>query len=169
LVLQEALASAIAAHEALPWFRAREWPGLVREVRLVQRLAELGYHPQALTVARASPSAELNSGMLAELVPILPPDLREQAAQEALHLALALYWPDDRLSAVARLAPGLEGVPLPALRRLWQQALSSLAAHTRQELVEHLRALAPVLAELGGPAALDEAASALKDVGRWWP
>jgi hypothetical protein len=57
----------------------------------------------------------------------------------------------------------------PALYPLWAETLPVLVSRTRRNLLSDLRALAPVIAKLGGAEAVAETFRAIQDVGRWWP
>lgn len=52
---------------------------------------------------------------------------------------------------------------------LWNQGLHALARHPRDELLEDLTTLLPLIRHLGGQAAVGEMFYALRDVTRWWP
>jgi hypothetical protein len=57
------------------------------------------------------------------------------------------------------------------LAPVWSEALRNLGttANERRRLLAEIEALIPVLAALGGPAGLREAARAIRDVGAWFP
>jgi hypothetical protein len=80
-----------------------------------------------------------------------------------------------RARALPALVPRLATLPRPGLSRLWLEQqdganlLRFLARCTRADLLADLRALAPVIAALGGEEAVAETFRAIQDVGRWWP
>jgi hypothetical protein len=74
-----------------------------------------------------------------------------------------------RADALSDLAPHLASHSSSALVKLWNKALQPLSARERSEFLSDLKALTPVILALGGPQAAEELASAIVDVGRWWP
>ncbi|GIV88399.1 MAG: hypothetical protein KatS3mg055_0917 [Chloroflexus sp.] len=91
---------------------------------------------------------------------------------EALAAAQAIADPDDRARALAALAPrwvAWAASNRPAAYDRWTETLRALSARPRPHLLADLRALAPVLAALGGAQAMVETFHAIQDGGRWWP
>jgi hypothetical protein len=107
--------------------------------------------------------------LLTHLIPHLAGSLQERAVIEALPLALNVGLEDKRARIFEDLAPDLAELPAPQLEPLWHRTLFVLASGTRWNLLSDLKALAPVIASLGGPEAATEVYRAIQDVGRWWP
>jgi hypothetical protein len=63
----------------------------------------------------------------------------------------------------------LAEISLAGLYPLWCETLRDQSKQTRTDLLSDLGALAPVIAALGGPEALEDTAQAIEDVGHWWP
>jgi hypothetical protein len=124
---------------------------------------------QALEAARAIEDAGYRAEALAVLVLHLPEPLRGEASQQALEAAQIIEYSYDRARALAGLAPHLAKLPPPTLYSLWGKTLPLLAAHTRNDLLDDLRALLPVLMALGGEPAVAEVFRAVQDIGQWWP
>ena len=55
-----------------------------------------------------------------------------------------------RAEALVGLVPHLEKLPPATLHRLWHETLPPLATRTRKDLLVDIRALAPIIAALGG-------------------
>jgi hypothetical protein len=53
-------------------------------------------------------------------------------------------------------------------RDVWRKTLHALARHRRPEFLNDLAALAPLIVQVGGTAALAETFRAIRDVARWW-
>jgi hypothetical protein len=123
---------------------------------------------EALHVARDIEDEVERSQALAGLAPHLPPPLLAETLQVARAIDSAWY----RSEALAALAPQLARLPRPALTALWTENLPILASRTRLHLLADLSVMTPVLIALAGPNAsveFQEIATAIRDVGRWWP
>ncbi len=184
-LLQEALVVARAVEDE--WLRA---PAVES---LAVRLADLGHPDEALAVAREIendhwPWAELAPHLsqtslqealgtvreieneywrgqaLGKLVSHLPKPLFREALAAACEIGRR-----PRAEILARLTPRLTKLSPATLYPLWYEALHILARRTREDLLSDLRALSPVIAELGGEEAIAETFHAIQDVGRWWP
>jgi len=80
-----------------------------------------------------------------------------------------ISWESDRSKALAGLAPHLVKFSYTALFSLWNETLRFLSTRRRRDLLSDIRALAPVVAALGGGEAVLETVDAIQDVCRWWP
>jgi len=52
---------------------------------------------------------------------------------------------------------------------LWPETLHTLVQRSRDELLEDLAALVPLIEHLGGQSAIEDFFYALRDVTTWWP
>jgi hypothetical protein len=126
---------------------------------------------EALAAARKIQSDESCAKVLRDLTSYLP----EGLLSEALAVAREIEADRWRAEALMDLTPYLDVLPPMTLARLWLEErdganlLHFLARRPRKHLLSDLRALAPVLAALGGPEAVAETVRAIQDVGRWWP
>ncbi len=159
---EEALREALAAARKIKYEPSRA----KALAELVPRLAELGYPDKALAAAREIRDADDRAQALAGLAPHLP----EPLLGEALAAARWIRDKESRAQVLAGLEPHVAQLPSQQLYPAWQETLSVLAIRsTRRDLVSDLRALAPVIAALGGEEAVAETFRAIQDVGRWWP
>jgi hypothetical protein len=123
---------------------------------------------EALAAARAIRNEDNRAEALRDLAPHLP----EPLLREALAAAREIGDAEHRAEALAGLAPRLAEwarQERAAVHAAWVLALHALAARTRKDLFSDLRALSPVIATLGGAAAVAETFHAIQEVGRWWP
>jgi len=134
--------------------------------RLAPHLAELGHVQEALAAAREIEDEKTRSEALAGLAPHLA-ELGH--VQEALATAREIRDEGTRSRALAGLAPHLAEFPFVTLFSLWGETLRILSTRRRRDLSSDIRALAPVVAALGGGEAVAETVGAIKDVCRWWP
>ena len=171
--------------------------GLSNEEReLVQaafRSAKQG-DPQKALSALCTITHQFRASELEKLMPHLPEELKGEALREALRAActlqgsiitarratvtlsnahnraeaLAFSNASNRVEVLRDLVPHLTELPPAILYPLWREALHILAGSKRQELLQDLGELAPVIEALGGREAVEEAAQAVQDVGRWW-
>jgi len=129
---------------------------------------------QALTLARGKPGESERAEALAALAPVLA-QRQPALLGEALAAAQAIKDERRRAQALSALAPHLAALPRETLAALWLEEreganlLHALARRARGHLLSDLRALAPVIAALGGEEAVAETFRAIQDVGRWWP
>ncbi|NEO48607.1 MAG: hypothetical protein F6K55_32700, partial [Moorea sp. SIO4A3] len=171
--------------------------GISYEYYRVYALVALAPHfpdvlPEALDCARGIKSEYYRARALVALVPHFPDVL-----PEALDCARGIFDEKNRADALTVLAPHFPDVLPQALDcargisdedfraevlqdliknltpssvdfPLWQQILDGLATLTRQEFVQALPQLAPLIIELGGIEALRETVAAVEDVSRWW-
>jgi hypothetical protein len=124
---------------------------------------------QALAYARQRLDQTQRAEALGALAAHLPEPQRTQTLAEALQAARAIGHEDYRSSALAALAEQLGTRPTSFLYPLWSQTLPLLASRTRRNLLSDLRALLPVIRQLGGSQSVAEVFLAIRDVGRWWP
>jgi hypothetical protein len=89
--------------------------------------------------------------------------------RDALAFAFETKFPQGAERAVGKLVPYLVTLSPEGLLLVWRETLHTLATRTRQDLLEGLGAMAPVIFALGGADAVDETFRAIADVGRWWP
>jgi hypothetical protein len=106
---------------------------------------------------------------LARLAPHLPVGLRQEVLSQALDAARAIEDDYDRALALGALAQQVTKCCREYQYSFWRATLLSSAARTRPDLLRVLRALLPVVVQLGGPQAAADAFRAIQDVGDWWP
>jgi hypothetical protein len=99
----------------------------------------------------------------------MAPHLHGALLHHGLTIARTISNGDFRASALAALAPRLKELPLRDMYEVWADTLHILAARTRQDLVQDLRALLPAIMNMGGIAAIAATGRAIQDVARWWP
>jgi hypothetical protein len=167
------IVAALAPHlsaDLLP--DALQWVGTIGgEWYRVKALAALAPHlgavliPDALRMARTIEDERLRADALVALAPRLGADL----LPDALEAARAIKDARHRTCALAALASPLAKIPRELLLPVWKKTLDHSATRLRSDLLSDLSALAPVIAALGGPEAIEEACRAIEDVGRWWP
>jgi hypothetical protein len=163
-ILQEALLAAQEIQEIGRWCtRSRALADLA------PHLAEMGDVEEALRVAREIGDEYDRSRALTSLAPRLPQAEREGVLREALAAAREIEDEYDRSRALAGLGPYLAEFPRTILFSLWRETLRILSTHRRRDLLGDIRALAPVVAALGGGEAVVEIIGAIQDVFRWWP
>ena len=73
-----------------------------------------------------------------------------------------------RAEALVELVPCLIELSPAMLCPLWREALHTLANRTRGDLLSDIRALAPVLAALGGQEVIEQTFYAIRRTGRWF-
>jgi hypothetical protein len=120
---------------------------------------------EALAAARAIQDQRARATALSALVDKLPPEM----LPEALAAARAIQDQRHRAKPLSALANKLSKIPPGKLFPLWQNTLHSLSQSTRSDLLQDIATLAPVICALGDRATVAEVASAIQDVGQWWP
>jgi hypothetical protein len=70
--------------------------------------------------------------------------------------------------ALEALAPYLAQISTPELANFWQQALRVSCLGTRQDLLQDITALAPVISVLGNSTGSKRVVSSIQRVCRWW-
>jgi hypothetical protein len=133
---------------------------------LLPHLAKLGYSLEAMTTAREIPESFSRIKALVGLVPHLNESWQLGVLEEATELLLSSE--KDRTQLLELLAPLLESLPSTTLFQKLTIMLHSLSAGTRREVFVGLKALAPLITQLGGTKAVEETARAIQDVWRWW-
>jgi hypothetical protein len=98
------------------------------------------------------------------------PERRDEAVAEAI-MTVAKTIKDEEWQA--QILSGLPShsarLPAATLYPLWCKILPALANHNRENLLDDIHSLAPVIVVLGGEKAIVETFHAIRDVGRWWP
>jgi hypothetical protein len=117
--------------------------------------------------ARSDPKQRFDT--LAALLPRRSDGHRADALIELLRTARDIDAFSDRRDRLQQIAPGLAALPRERLVQLWHERISELSAQRREHLLADLAGLAPIVAALGGPAAMQGAARAVLQVGAWWP
>jgi hypothetical protein len=162
--------------ELEPSFRGRGW-------REALALAKIPFHwgvpdrgsrinegVERLRGARSPRDRASAARELLEFEPHLPPPLLAEAL-EAVCSNVEWRGEDYRVALLAQLAEPLASLARDDLGPIWSQAIHTLGttANERGHLLAEIQALAPVLAALGGPAGLREAAGGIRDAGAWFP
>jgi hypothetical protein len=101
------------------------------------------------------------------LIPYLS-DILEDVLKETLIVTRKMNG-KNRTTLLNFLGIYLSELSHDTLFPLWCDTLHFLAHRTRKDLFEDLQALTPVIISLGGVEAVEEMASAIQDIGRWWP
>ncbi len=101
--------------------------------------------------------------------PDRPPRAGGQLLADAVVIARDIVWRKVRVEALAALAPRLSNLSTAGLYRLWAETIPVLANRGREDLLDDLRVLGPVVLQLGGRTAVAEIFKAIQDVCRWWP
>jgi hypothetical protein len=70
---------------------------------------------------------------------------------------------------MVKCADGIARLHSETIQAAWSRTLHGLGDLDRSELLVQMSRLAPVMAALGGSAAIEKTAAAIGDVGRWWP
>jgi hypothetical protein len=141
----------------------------------VQALSSLAPHlneaqlGRALTEVLTINDAQERVCALSGLAPYLKEPDRFRALSNALVAAQEIEDGKSRAEALRTLAPRLVSLSLPCLVGLWSATLHQLSAHERSPFLADLTSLSPVIIALGGRRGAEEFASAISDVGRWWP
>jgi hypothetical protein len=122
------------------------------------------------TIARARADPEQCFDALIALLPRRDGELhRQEALVELLRVAREITEFSDRRDRLAKIAPALAELPRTRLLELWHEMIGELSERRREQLLADIAGLAPVIASLGGPAAVVETARAVRDVEEWWP
>jgi hypothetical protein len=124
---------------------------------------------EALTAARVISDAGSRARTLAELAPLLPQRLREQAVAEAMAAARAIDDARSRIPALAAVAPLLLTCPTSTLYTLWRDTFRSPSIRSREDVLEELDQLFIATVHLSSGDGIQEIIAAIQDVGRWWP
>lgn len=146
-------------------------------IELACRLAEIGQSEEALRMAEGLPqrwSLLINESPRAKALAKSAPYFSRDLMEPALKMAQALpgrekhHSGNSRAMALAGLAKRLASFSPTSIMPIWRETLPALATRTRENLLEDLGALAPVIQILGGEESVAETFHAIQDVGRWW-
>ena len=107
------------------------------------------------------------SRVLKELGPHLRPEQLPQALSFALHLPDD--YPGNRFSAIGALASPLAQLSAVDLYPLWRTTVRTLSLNRRENMLQHLKALTPIVVRLGGTSAAIQTTKAVEICGEWWP
>jgi hypothetical protein len=121
-------------------------------------------------IAAAHVLSDVDDRVLAliQLAPYLSEGLRLESIIEAFTIVSNVDW---RRSVLYTQIIGIwhelqfKGIGM----QQWTRALYVLACNPRQELLDDLAALLPLIEHLGGQAAIEDFYYALRDVTTWWP
>jgi hypothetical protein len=106
---------------------------------------------------------------LLSLMEHVPEEERTALLAQGLAAIRSIGDPDARSRVLKLLAERSVEGRIPPWEPYWRSIVEDAATRGRAALVSDFPVLGPVLLRLGGTAAVKEAASALLDVGRWWP
>jgi hypothetical protein len=128
---------------------------------------------EALTAVQAIQDQMRRTQVLCALAPTLLNGLqRETLFIEAVHLVHELVntGPRNRSGLYCQIISSwgkqrFHGFQL----QLWSETLHALARRPRNELLDDLAALVPLIEHLGGQSAIEDFFYALRDVTTWWP
>jgi len=123
----------------------------------------------ALSTAQEIEDEWYRAEALNGLIPHLPAALRETALREIMCATFEMRWEKTRAENLAKLMSQLMELSPSALLSFWQKLLRHLVQHSRQEFLEELPALTPIVVKLGRNEAIVELFRTIQDVGRWWP
>jgi hypothetical protein len=119
--------------------------------------------PQALQSAQEIKDRRKRFEALFALAKIFP-----EVLPKALKAAQAIQRQSWHVQALDALAPYLAQLSTPELANLWQQALRVSCLGTRQDLLQDITALAPVICVLGNSTGSKRVVSSIQRVCRWW-
>jgi hypothetical protein len=135
----------------------------------------VGGHGQTMTpddvwnAALAVRAPERRVVALLSLMEHLPEEERAALLAQGLADIRSIDDPDARSRVLKLLAErSLEG-SIPPWEPYWRSIVEDAATRGRAALMSDFPALGPVMLRFCGTPAVKEAASALLDVGRWWP
>jgi hypothetical protein len=103
------------------------------------------------------------------LIPCFAEAEREDLVIEAVDITMTYLSHRWQREALAQLAPHLVRLPRSKLYKLWCDMLYTLAETSRAALLADLKELTPVIATLGGQAALTECAQAIIEISSLFP
>ena len=162
LALQSALALTIQANVVSATLAGYESYDRVDALRdLAPNFPEV--LPQALQSAQEIKDRRKCFEALFALAKIFP-----EVLPKALKAAQAIQRQSWHVQALDALAPYLAQLSTPELANLWQQALRVSCLGTRQDLLQDITALAPVISVLGNSTGSKRVVSSIQRVCRWW-
>jgi hypothetical protein len=141
----------------------------------VRALAELGplegaHVERALHIAHALQDPPMRDRAFATILEATA----DPSAQQVVDTLVACTSANPHVSVInfdclRSVAACLERLGPVAAQQAMSERLPVLATRDRRGLVTYLRAMAPLIAALGGLEAIEETESAIDDVARWWP
>lgn len=125
----------------------------------------------AVDVARRISDQEWRAYALAGLVASLPADLAIEALREALLLTKASVIPGIRQGIYSRIISTWKELGFRDFPNwtIWIDILRALASNPRNEILNDLSELTPLIDHLGGQSVIEDFYYALRDVTHWWP
>ena len=123
---------------------------------------------QALRFALAVTNEARRAWILSIVAPYLPEAERAAPLQEALRSVLTVAEEEARLMGLFELTPALVTLPAAALYDCWAAVLPLLKEQPRAAVLGIIPLLVPVIAALGGDAALSQVMAAVEESNRWW-
>ncbi len=124
---------------------------------------------RALEEVRAIAAVDARAHALLRLIPCFAEAEREDLVIEAVDITMTYLSHRWQREALAQLAPHLVRLPRSKLYKLWCDMLYTLAETSRAALLADLKELTPVIATLGGQAALTECAQAIIEISSLFP
>jgi hypothetical protein len=162
LALQSVLALTIQANLVSATLAGYESYDRVDALRdLAQKFPEV--LPQALESAQEIKDRRKRFEAFLALAKIFP-----EVLPKALKAAQAIQNRSSHVQALNALAPYLAQLSILELANLWQQALRVSCISTRQDLLQDITALAPVISVLGNSTGSKRVVSSIQRVCRWW-
>jgi hypothetical protein len=132
---------------------------------LLHRLVELHGPAAAFGRIADAPWRRDSGTLLAALAPSLPAETLVEAAEASLMLRTAA----SRRKALLAIAPRLARQPSDLIAGFLHKLLAAEGNRLRPDLLENLGGFGAAFAGLGAPSLAEEVATAIEDVGRWWP
>lgn len=149
---------------AIGWEGTRLTPLVAAAPRLQGALLERG-----LVCARGFTDPEFAFQALLAFVPSVQGPARAELLWQAIDVAGRETFDIRRQELFASLATALgELNPVPA-HRAWRAVLAAVARRERAAVLDTVGSLAPLVADIAGTTALDEAEAGIRDAVRWWP
>ena len=124
---------------------------------------------QFLREAMQAVSKILNPSERGEAPAAVVPSLPALFALEVLDGCRIIEDPFQRAETIKSIAEKISELPSDVLYPLLRNILLTPVDRTRGTLLLDLRALAPVIAALGGAESLADLFTAVREVGEWWP
>jgi hypothetical protein len=131
-------------------------------------------HTEALKIARANFYLPSRIKALAALSQTPPQSVRDDILEEALKDAVRIErseeFEDDRArqDALNSLIPLVSKLPRSRQYELWSHTLWELSSRAREDLLDDLPTLAPVLHDLGGDREIEQVVQLLLQARHWW-
>ncbi|MFN8473527.1 MAG: NB-ARC domain-containing protein [Anaerolineae bacterium] len=137
------------------------------------RLAELGYPTTALEIISRIEDVTSRAAALNATIPHLSHELIVGVLPLVWRIENEPAWDQiadrrQRAWVLSALASHLSHLPVSNLYPIWCETLHHLATLTREDLLEDIAALMPVITYLGGGVSADVVRTIL-EVTRWWP